>query len=628
MSARAVLLSLMVAAIAASGVVIAQCNRGPRIIATLTAIGAGSAERADGGAPWTPAAAGDRFGDGDAVRTGAGSEATLEFGGGMILGMGPSTTIRFGDRLSIDGEISNDSARELVLTLEEGTSRIGPRSTVRFSTGASGRKQITLVIGEATFQRPGAGEQALVRDVVLVVAESTSRLIDAAPAAIDAAPSIDAAPPIDAAIERASVVMAQVSGRIRVTEPGAEPRTLRAGDHEIPAGSVISVPRRGQVVLSREGETATVSGRAEAVVAPEGALLELERGAVTVAATAIDATIALPGGTAIARAGRGRGEIRVSRQSSRITPRAGRFEVVGEGVRETAQIGEWIKLSRRGTIEVYGRQPRFADFAIPAGESASIHDPGAPTAVRIRFDDRCPRGGVIEAGRGRAKRLARGERSSILLLEPGRYRYALRCIEDEGPGDAVASGRLRIDRRRGTKPLPIKAASNTVDADGLSYRIKYQNLLPNITFRWPDAPSGSYTLTLSSKGERPRTYKTNGPTHTIRSGELPEGTYRFRFEGKNSRSEEGVIIIAFDNASTSGYLRSPRIGASWNGSTVEVEGAGITGSRVSVNGKRLALDQQRRFEARVTKPDQGALAVRFSHPRRGIHYYVRRNGRR
>jgi hypothetical protein len=57
-----------------------------------------------------------------------------------------------------------------------------------------------------------------------------------------------------------------------------------------------------------------------------------------------------------------------------------------------------------------------------------------------------------------------------------------------------------------------------------------------------------------------------------------------------------------------------------------VSGAALPGFSVSVGGKELAQDGQSRFSEQLTAPaGQRALAIRFSQPGRGVHYYLRRS---
>jgi hypothetical protein len=54
----------------------------------------------------------------------------------------------------------------------------------------------------------------------------------------------------------------------------------------------------------------------------------------------------------------------------------------------------------------------------------------------------------------------------------------------------------------------------------------------------------------------------------------------------------------------------------------------LPGWAVSVAGRELAQDGQQRFSAEVAAPaDASSLAIRFAHPQRGVHYYLRRPSR-
>jgi hypothetical protein len=51
----------------------------------------------------------------------------------------------------------------------------------------------------------------------------------------------------------------------------------------------------------------------------------------------------------------------------------------------------------------------------------------------------------------------------------------------------------------------------------------------------------------------------------------------------------------------------------------------IDGATVSVGAAQLPLDGDNRFEGDLSTPaDLDALAIRFAHPRSGVHYYLRR----
>jgi hypothetical protein len=55
----------------------------------------------------------------------------------------------------------------------------------------------------------------------------------------------------------------------------------------------------------------------------------------------------------------------------------------------------------------------------------------------------------------------------------------------------------------------------------------------------------------------------------------------------------------------------------------------LPGWEVSVGGTELPLDVQQRFSGQVVVPKgQNGIAIRLASPGRGVHYYVRRSGKK
>jgi hypothetical protein len=116
----------------------------------------------------------------------------------------------------------------------------------------------------------------------------------------------------------------------------------------------------------------------------------------------------------------------------------------------------------------------------------------------------------------------------------------------------------------------------------------------------------------------------------LRSGELGEGTHRVWLVAGARRSPETTIRIRFDNAAPTASLREPARGTALvPGARVRVAGVVLEGFDVRAGGVALPIDAQLRFAGEVPVPvDTDALVVRLSHPRHGVHYYVRRVGGR
>lgn len=276
----------------------------------------------------------------------------------------------------------------------------------------------------------------------------------------------------------------------------------------------------------------------------------------------------------------------------------------------------------------FAESPPNAVFTLPVGEHASVHDPLPPTDVRIPAP-RCPALAVVEFDRGNGRFDAlrvRGTGELRARVPAGNYRYRIRCVRNGRLElSSAGSGRVSILRDVATRPLPSQPVTITADADGRRYTVSYQNRLPVITLRWPDAPaSGTYTLTVSPERGNPFSLHSPKANVTLAAGRLGEGLHRFQFEAGAKRSEMGQLRVAFDYKARTAYLTSPVEGQRAEGDLTRVAGGTLIGSAVQVLGVPVKLDTQGRFAAEVAVPPSAkGVVVRVQHPSTGIHYYVR-----
>jgi hypothetical protein len=261
--------------------------------------------------------------------------------------------------------------------------------------------------------------------------------------------------------------------------------------------------------------------------------------------------------------------------------------------------------------------PTRAHIALSAGESATVHDISPPTAVRLDLPASCTGQAVVTVASGpRGVRYA-GTGSVIVSVPAGRFRYTIRCQGGQAP-----AGTLTVRRDDGSLRLESVPPRNVFDADGRNYHVLYQNALPIVTFRWNQAGGGPYQVVVESGG-RSRTLSADGRSYTFVGGELRDGEHRLTYVAGGRRSPTTTVRIRFDNAAPTAHIREPR-GAVARGS-VRVAGQVIEGASVSVGGAPLTLDGDNRFEGDAVVPaDLDALAIRFAHPRSGVHYYLRR----
>jgi hypothetical protein len=271
-------------------------------------------------------------------------------------------------------------------------------------------------------------------------------------------------------------------------------------------------------------------------------------------------------------------------------------------------------------------EARTPDLVVPAGESFGVYDPRPPTSIGFSLDQRCPEGGELQIDTAAP---ARGVREIVALLLPGTHRYTLRCLNAGRPGKPALRGTVRVVRADGARPLPRSAPHNAIDLDGHRYRLMYQNLRPVITVSWPSAPNESaYTLTLQAPGGALKTFQSRRPEYEIQSDMVQDGTHVLVMQSSaepSRRSKPTTVDILFDNAAPTASLESPPAAGFRADQPVEVRGLALEGTRLSIEGEPVALDERHAFTHTLTlASDKPALAVRFQHPAHGVRYYLRR----
>lgn len=255
-----------------------------------------------------------------------------------------------------------------------------------------------------------------------------------------------------------------------------------------------------------------------------------------------------------------------------------------------------------------------AELIVSAGEAFTVHDPSPPTAIGFRTAKLCP--GPIRLVAGKQKTEAKSQ--PTLNFEQGKHTYELRCLDT--PDKVAAKGTLVVMRDAGTRQLPSFTPSAQVTTDGRRYTVMYQQRLPQVTVTWPSAPqASSYTLTVGG-----RAITTRAPSYTFASGALAGGTHHLVFSAASTparQSRATTVAIVYDSQAPAARVSEPRDNFEV-GSQVKVAGQALPGWTVSVGGKELEVDSQRRFSTEIE--GKGALPIAFSHPTHGMHYYLRR----
>ena len=287
--------------------------------------------------------------------------------------------------------------------------------------------------------------------------------------------------------------------------------------------------------------------------------------------------------------------------------------------------GESASLAKAGTIRVVEAIPTYFDFKVGVGETLTVHDPKGATAVQFGFGGKCAEGGFIEMdhdSRFRTAKVSAGKDAANLSVGAGSWAYRLRCSSASGDSAAVASGRIAVTRDSGNRALPKLPATNNIDADGRTWRISYQSVIPNFAIKYKGT-DGALKLHLAAGGKE-ETFESSGTVVQVPGTKLKEGTYTYWFDRNGVKDPQvSTLVIDFDNTAPQVYIEAPENGTAWQGD-IEVRGAVLPGWTAAVDVITIPIDKQRRFSAKVGKPAGQALAIKLSHPQRGVHYYLRR----
>jgi hypothetical protein len=402
--------------------------------------------------------------------------------------------------------------------------------------------------------------------------------------------------------------------------PSAPTLQLEAGDAEIEAGG------EEVVVGTRSGGRARVrpGGKVRVERGADGDELVVEVGAALIERTD-EAPLEVAAGT---RSALGR-ERSVVDAGVADAPVDAPIDAAAAPIDAAVEEPEELSVEIPGGRLALDRQPTTADVALPVGESATIHDPQAPSHVRLQIGALCGGGpALVEVRRGRSRIRVLGRETAVVSLSLGKHSYAVRCrSNDRFETRPRARGVVRVVRDAGRRVVDAAAPRNVIEVDGRSYQVLYQNRRPVLAVRWPDAPRATgYTLTVRTGG-RVRTYPGTKAEVMLPSGSVDEGTHFLTFAAKGSdkASPTTRLVLDFDNAAPVAQLREPASPAAWNGNQVQVAGVTTEGSAVSVGGVPLDLDVHLRFTAQVEVPGgQRAIAVRITQRGGRVHYYVRR----
>lgn len=609
------------------------CHKGPPPLATLSS-SEGSVSRNNAGKvkEWTAVVRGDAFFLGDAIKTESTATAKLLLGNGTSLSMKEKSILRFLDSKPTEnnfkvelGEVIVQAGTEpLRFATNVGLAILYPGGSMTV-TQAGRKMRYEVVIGTASFATDGAEPMKVVAGQRIQVDLETALIQRMDEEAMPMAP-IEVAGEKKSQPESGDIAATVFGKRVRYRPTASDDwASIEPGVHTVITGGIFDIPVKASVRIVRGHEAATMHGHGQFRLGGSDGLIQATFGRVSLDRHSGETVIVVPGGSITVKADTSVGDVAVdANHSSLLRMREGSATVKSAAGSDEISAGETLKMDAQGHMQIDGRGPEVADIAVAAGESFVVHDPSPPTVVEVNFPKNCGEGRRLRIGASRVvlPRKSGGE-SAIVSLNAGSHNYEVVCS-----GVPQGKGTIQITRDQGTADLPRLAPATIVDVDGRKYTILYQNLLPEIRVSWPKAPKASEYHLVMTSGSSKKTFITNKPKYIFKSSSIAEGNHSFVFrtlDASPTESPETTVKIRFDNAAPAAVVRAPQNRKFKAGETVDVAGSALPGWVVTAQGAPLALDPNRRFAGQVqSTADQRALAIRFEHRERGVHYYLRR----
>lgn len=612
--------------------VAAGCKPKRAAIAELTKADA-PVERQQGTGTWGEARIGAKYFLGDAARTADGG-AELRLVGVQLIRMDKYTVLRFGGdkgRTKIAVELG---AVELHGTgnygLDVGDIELADNGAVRVTAKGKGKSTLELLVGAAQVQNE-SGETLALEVGKLVDLDLTIGPIKLTPA-IDAGVADVARPPIDAGAIASNGGTLEITGkRAELLGPG-ETRwvPLPAGAGQLVKGAKLRLGAGTTAKLVANGVTLALAGGSRAGIGDD-LMFSVDLGVATATVEpATEGNLRVPGGgVAVKGSDKGPGKARLdvtAKGETKIAVLDGTARLTGApGTELDMRTGESASLAKAGAIRQTAKIPDYYDLRVVIGETPSftVHDPRGATALQFAFNGKCGSGGTVELDadpRFRTPRITAGKETANILAEAGTWSYRLLCAG----GGTAASGRIVVRRDAGTRPLPKDPPVNPIDADGRTYRISYQSLIPNVKIKVPGT-GRRFKLHLATGGTA-ETFESDKPVFTVDGKKLREASYTYWVERDGVKQDKAsTLIIDFDQTAPQVYIESPANGKPF-ASEIDVRGAVLPGWSAKVDVVEIPVDKStRRFTAKVPPPTGAqALAIRLSHPQRGVHFYLRR----
>jgi hypothetical protein len=608
------------------------CKKKPAAIAELKKAD-GPVERQEGQGAWGSANVGTKYYLGDAARTADGPAELALAGGRAIVKMDQYTTLRFGGARGGAAKIGVElGAITLVgggnFGLDVGNVKVDDNGQIRIVAKGQGKSSVELLVGAAQISGLDGQMVELQIGQILELGVGPIKVEAVADAGVDA--PVDAGDVVDAGPVAQDGTIEVKGKKAEILLPGQTKwQPLAAGPATpLTKGAKVRLGPGTTATLVANGVTLAMAGGSRSAIGDDLAF-GLELGVATASVgTDGNGSVGVPGGKVqVNGTPQGGGKARLdvnAKGDTKIAVLEGSAKLTGSsGADLEMKTGESASLAKGGTFRQTAKIPDYYDMRVTVGEgSFTIHDPRGSTALQFFFNGKC-NGGTIEMDtdpKFKTARISAGKDSANMMADGSGGYYRLVCAN----GSVAGSGRITLRRDAGTRPLPKDPPVNPIDPDGRSYTISYQSVIPNLKVKAP-AGGSAYKAHFATGGVD-QVFDSTKPDIKVEGKQLKEATYSMYVEKDGQKvGKPTTVTINFDQTAPQVYIESPQNGKVF-AAEVDVKGAVLPGWSAKVLDVEIPIDARtRRFSAKVPAPTGAlALAIRLSHPQRGVHYYLRR----
>ncbi len=151
--------------------------------------------------------------------------------------------------------------------------------------------------------------------------------------------------------------------------------------------------------------------------------------------------------------------------------------------------------------------------------------------------------------------------------------------------------------------------------------IYFQDKPPAVTFKWePNAEAAKYKVQVYEKGKLSTPVAEKVVTEgrvSLAEGALGEGSYLWSLKYLDKTGNEvggtgkmNKLVITYDNAVPNLAIKAPKNGDA-GGAKVRCQGVAPVGAKLQINGKAVTLDEKSRFDTEAAPMGAGLLVFRM-----------------